>query len=74
MLEEACLEGRTIDDHQKSYRLDVYNLTTNQWNSSPLTIPYRSFAMTVLDDKLVTAGGLTKSDEVVSKVLFLNAG
>ena len=68
------LEGRNIDDHQKSYRLDVYNLTTNQWSSSPITTPYRSFAMTVLDNKLVTAGGLTKNDEVVRKVLFLNAG
>ena len=68
------LEGRNIDDHQKSYRLDVYNLTTNQWSSPSITTPYRSFAMTVLDDKLVTIGGLTKNDEVVSKVLFLNAG
>ena len=50
-------------------RLDVYNLTTNQWSSSPITAPYRSFAMTVLDDKLVTAEGLTKNDEVVRKVL-----
>ena len=68
------LEGRNIDDHQKSYRLDVYNLTTNQWSYSPITTPYRSFAMTMLDNKLVTAGGLTKNDEVVRKVLFLNAG
>ena len=30
--------------------------------------------MTVLDDKLVTAGGTTKNDEVVKKVLVLNAG
>ena len=30
--------------------------------------------MTVLDDKLVTAGGVTKDDEIVKKVLVLNAG
>ena len=67
-------EGRNIDDGKGSYRLDVYNLTTNQWSSSPITTPYCLFALTVLDDKLVTAGGATKNDEIVKKVLVLNAG
>ena len=67
-------EGRDTNDKQDSYRLDVYNLTTNQWSSSPITIPYCHFALTVLDDKLVTAGGETKNNEVVKKILVLNAG
>ena len=68
-------DGRGMNDFQDSYRLDVYNLTTNQWSSSPIITPYCWFAMTVLDDKLlVTAGGATKSDEVVKNVLVLNAG
>ena len=67
-------EGTSSNDAQCSFRLDVYNLTTNQWSSSPITTPYSWFAMTVLDDKLVTAGGTTKNDEVVKKVLVLNAG
>ena len=67
-------EGKSTDDYQYSFRLDVYNLTTNQWSSSPITTPYSWFAMTVLDDKLVTAGGRTKNDEAVKKVLVLNAG
>ena len=67
-------EGNSIDDYQGSYRLDVYNLTTNQWSSSPITTPYRWFAMTILDDKLVIAGGITKNDEVVKKVLVLKVG
>ena len=67
-------EGRSIDDRRDSYRLDVYNLTTNQWSSSPITTPYGDFAMTVLDDKLIVAGGTTKNDEVVKKVLVLNTG
>ena len=67
-------EGRDDNDKQWSYRLDAYNLTTNQWNPSPITTPYDLFAMTVLDDKLVTAGGATKNDEVVNKVLVLNVG
>ena len=67
-------EGRSIHDYQNSYRLDVYNFTTNQWSPSPITTPYCWFAMTVLDDKLVTAGGGSKNGEVVKKVLVLNAG
>ena len=68
------LEGTSRNNKQDSYRLDVYNLTTNQWSSSPIITPYDSFAMTVLDDKLVTAGGATKNGEIVKKVLVLNAG
>ena len=67
-------EGTSRNDKQDSYRLDVYNLTTNQWSSSPINTPYCHFAMTVLDDKLVIVGGLTKNVEVVKKVLVLNAG
>ena len=67
-------EGRSVFDYEHCYRLDVYNLTTNQWSSSPITTPYCSFAMTVLDDKLVTAGGRTKNEKVVKKVLVLNGG
>ena len=67
-------EGRSTNDDQASYRLDVYNLTTNQWSSSPITTPYCRFALTVLDGKLVTAGGKTKNNEVVKKVLVFNAG
>ena len=67
-------EGRNFDARQDSYRLDVYNLITNQWSPSPITTPYSWFAMTVLDDKLVIAGGRTKNNEVVKKVLVLNAG
>ena len=68
------LEGKHSNDQIYSHRLDAYNLTTNQWSSSPIAVPYYWFAMTVLDDKLVIAGGETKKNEVVNKVLVLNAG
>ena len=67
-------EGISLDDDQLSYRLDVYNLTTNQWSPSPITTPYSWFAMTVLEGKLITAGGVTKNNEVVKDILILNAG
>jgi len=67
-------EGISSNDRQHCYILDIYNLTTNQWSLSPITTPYCSFAMTIMDDKLITAGGRTKNNEVVKKVLVLNAG
>ena len=52
---------RSSDYYRRDcYELDVYSLTTNQWSSSPITTLYNHFAMTVLDDKLVIAGGRTK--------------
>jgi len=68
------VDGISVINYQLCCRLDVYNLTTNQWSSSPITTPYCWFAMTVLDDKLVTAGGATKNHEVVKKILVLNSG
>ena len=66
-------EGSTTNDHD-SYSIDAYNLATNQWSLYPITTPYNSFAMAVVDDKLVIAGGATENDEVVKKVLILHAG
>ena len=40
-------EGRSVFDDQYCYRLDVYNLTTNQWSSSPIATPYCWFAMSL---------------------------
>ena len=73
MLEEAIREEIFIVISTSSYRLDVYNLTTNQWSPSPITTPYDGFAMTVLDDKLIIAGGASKNNEAVKQVLVLNA-
>ena len=68
------IEAANSNDHRICCRIDVYNLTTNQWSPSPVITPYRLFAMTVLHDKLVIAGGVTKNDEVVKKVLVLKTG
>jgi len=69
-------EGRSASDgdYKDCYRLDVYNLTTNRWNPSPITTPHCWFAMTVLDDKLIIAGGKTKSGKVTDKILVLDKG
>ena len=66
-------EGISINDKFDSYRIDSYNLTTNQWSSSPIITPYCWFGMTVLDDKLITVGGATNMEPVRS-ILILTAG
>jgi len=67
-------EGISSYDREDCYRLDIYNLTTNQWSPSPIITPYCWFAMTTLDDKLVIVGGATRNYELVKKVLVLNDG
>ena len=61
------------NDYQNCHRLNVYNLTTNQW-SYPITTPYSWFALTVLENKLIIVGGIGKKSGIVKKVLFLNGG
>jgi len=70
----AGFEGRSVNDNQDCYRLDVYNLSTNHWSPSPFTTPYCHYAMTVLDNKLVTVGGWVSDDKATNKVLVLDAG
>ena len=67
-------EGKHVKDDQYSNRLDVYNLTTNRWDSSPITTPYCFFAMTALDDKLIIAGGVDKNGKITNEVLVLDGG
>ena len=42
--------------------------------SFSITAQYHNFAMTILDNKLIIVGGVSKNDEVAKKILFLNAG
>ena len=70
----AGFEGRSINNHQPCYRLDVYNLSTNQWSLSPITTLYAAYGMTVLDNKLVTVGGWVSDNKATNKVLVLDAG
>ena len=63
-----------VQDYKNSYRLDIYNPTTNQW-SSPITTPYSWFAMTILDSKLLIAGGINNRNHMITKkILVLKAG
>ena len=70
---QECFDVEHKHDYQNCHRLDVYNPITNLW-STPITTPYSWFAMTVLDNKLLIAGGMEGNTRISKKVLVLNAG
>ena len=58
-------------DEENSYMIRVYDVVDKQWISF-ISMPYCWFAMTVLNDQLITAGGQTKNNEAVDKIMALN--
>ena len=56
-----------------SYIINRYDPVNNSWSSS-INITYFGFAMTTLNNKLVTAGGMDRSDKRTTQVLTLDAG
>ena len=65
-------EGANDMRRKDCYRLDVYNLSADQWNS--IITPCCWFAMTILNDKLIIAGGKTRSNETIKRIFVLDAG
>ena len=61
--------GGWYGDDQYHYQVDIYHLNTNTWDS--IDTPHALFAMTVLMDKLVIAGGLTSSGRNTNNVIVL---
>ena len=56
-----------------SHIINCYDPVNNSWSSS-INTPYSFFAMTTLNNKLVTAGGKDSSDKTTTQVLILDAG
>ncbi|XP_065916810.1 serine/threonine-protein kinase WNK-like isoform X2 [Dysidea avara] len=54
------------------YRIDVYNLGNNSWSPSPISTPFCDFAMTTLNNQLITAGGKDSSGKVTNKTLLMD--
>ena len=67
-------EGESVSDYKNCSKLHIYNVYTNQWSTSPITTPHCWFAMTILDDKLIIAGGETKSGVVTNGLLAFDEG
>ena len=65
--------GGSDTGYQSSCIINCYDLVNNSWSSSINTI-YCNFAMTTLNNKLVTAGGRDRSDKRTTQVLILDGG
>ena len=59
--------------YQLSYIINCYDPVNNSWSSS-INTAYCDFAMTTLNNKLVTAGGRDRSGKRTTQVLTLDAG
>ena len=56
-----------------SYIINCYDPVNNSW-SSPINTPYRHFAMTTLNNKLLIAGGWDKRNKRTNQILTMDAG
>ena len=56
-----------------SYTIDSYNPVRNLW-SAPINTPYHYFAMTILNNKLLIAGGEDKSGMITNQILTMDYG
>ena len=56
----------------KSYRIDIYSPTKNLWSRSPIHTSSCHFAMTTLNNQLITAGGVDRSNKVTNKIFSLD--
>ncbi|XP_065885541.1 probable serine/threonine-protein kinase DDB_G0271402 isoform X2 [Dysidea avara] len=64
--------GGGWDNILPSYRIDVYNPVNNSWSPSPINTTYGFFAMTTLNNQLITAGGRDRSRQVTNKIFSLD--
>ena len=58
--------------YESSDRIYIYTLANNSWNPSPINTSYKHFAMTTLNNQLITAGGKDRSNKVTNKIFSLD--
>jgi len=54
------------------YTINIYTPANNSWSRSPISNPYGCFAMTTLNNQLITAGGKDSSNKVTNKIFSLD--
>jgi len=53
--------------------INIYTPANNSWSPSPINHPYKYFAITTLNNQLITAGGMDKSNKVTNKIFSLDS-
>ena len=56
----------------RSYRIDIYSPINNSWSPSPIKNPCCWFAMTTLNNQLITAGGMDRMAKITNKIFLLD--
>ena len=59
--------------YKSSYMINCYDPVNNSWSSS-INTPYCDFAMTILNNTLVIAGGEDRSYNITNQILTMDAG
>ena len=64
--------GGLDSEYKASYIINCYDPVNNSWSSS-INSPYSYFAMTILNNKLVTAGGKDRIGKITNQILTMDA-
>jgi len=70
---KVYIGGGDENGYFPSYRIDVYTDAKNSWSASPIYTSYCYFAMTTLNNKLITVGGKDRGYKVTN-IMFLLDG
>ena len=65
--------GGGSDGYKSSFIINCYDPVNNSWDSS-INAPYSHFAITTLNNELVTAGGEDRSGKRTNQILIMDAG
>jgi len=63
------------NDHgliKPSHRIHIYDPSNDCWSHSPISVPYHWFAMAILNNQLVIAGGKDRCNHVTSTIFLLD--
>jgi len=54
------------------YTINIYTPANNSWSPSPINHPCEYFALTTLNNQLITAGGIDRSNKTTNKIFSLD--
>ena len=76
LLDGVIYVGGCYHDAEVSvlHRIDIYHVETDSWDKSPIITPYRYFAMTTLNNHLITAGGRGSNNQATDIIFTLENG
>jgi len=62
--EKVYFGGGLVDDKKYSFTISIYDISTKKWEPNFIKTSQTLFGMTVLDNKLLLAGGITDNRDI----------